>query len=479
MEQVKVKRPTRFRILIIGRANAGKTTILRAVCGTEEEPDAYDHKGRLIDPNSIRSKFLSIRDRIKGKSSGSTFLPSSKRGLHNIDYSLVFRSNPGFIFHDSRGFESGATDELELVRKFIQDRAAKGTMEEQLHAIWYCFPTDSNRIIMAAEQEFFKNIDTGSVPVIAVFTKFDGLDAAACRTLQEINNIPFKQAKQDALTYAEEQFNRTHLPLILDQAHPPKAVVCLRNMQKKESHHLIQRATSKLIESTVDALDDDALKLLLVLVQHTNVELCIKSAVESGTITDAAQALAGQADGGIFKPERKFFMDIFKWFPYIWTKDTLEDKGEGYGDKYDYADYYAKKYDYDKYDKGAKAYYADGAYGYNLGKAAFYFQQVLAPMLPHFVGSLPPPLQVLTIGLTAIIVAANAFWLQPGDVNAPTVQNVFTLYIKSGSSDQVKAAVISNLSGLAGPYNAPTYKAQLVQIVLNAHVLKSPSPLGP
>jgi len=29
---------THFRILVIGRANAGKTTLLRRVCNTEEDP---------------------------------------------------------------------------------------------------------------------------------------------------------------------------------------------------------------------------------------------------------------------------------------------------------------------------------------------------------------------------------------------------------------------------------------------------------
>jgi GTPase SAR1 family protein len=36
-----------FRILIIGRANAGKTTILEKVCGVEDgtEPIIYDENG--------------------------------------------------------------------------------------------------------------------------------------------------------------------------------------------------------------------------------------------------------------------------------------------------------------------------------------------------------------------------------------------------------------------------------------------------
>jgi GTPase SAR1 family protein len=38
----------RFRILIIGRANAGKTTILRAICNTTENPEVYDGLGRKV-----------------------------------------------------------------------------------------------------------------------------------------------------------------------------------------------------------------------------------------------------------------------------------------------------------------------------------------------------------------------------------------------------------------------------------------------
>lgn len=35
----------RFRILIIGRANAGKTTVLQRICNTTENPEIYDSKG--------------------------------------------------------------------------------------------------------------------------------------------------------------------------------------------------------------------------------------------------------------------------------------------------------------------------------------------------------------------------------------------------------------------------------------------------
>ena len=38
----------RFRILVIGRANAGKTTILQRVCNTTEEPVIYSASGEKV-----------------------------------------------------------------------------------------------------------------------------------------------------------------------------------------------------------------------------------------------------------------------------------------------------------------------------------------------------------------------------------------------------------------------------------------------
>jgi hypothetical protein len=39
---------THFRILVIGRANAGKTTLLKRVCNTTEEPSIYDEDENLV-----------------------------------------------------------------------------------------------------------------------------------------------------------------------------------------------------------------------------------------------------------------------------------------------------------------------------------------------------------------------------------------------------------------------------------------------
>ena len=38
----------RFRVLIIGRANAGKTTILQRVCNTTEQLKIFNREGREV-----------------------------------------------------------------------------------------------------------------------------------------------------------------------------------------------------------------------------------------------------------------------------------------------------------------------------------------------------------------------------------------------------------------------------------------------
>lgn len=42
------KRARRFRVLIIGRANAGKTTILQKICNTTDDPEIYNIRGKKV-----------------------------------------------------------------------------------------------------------------------------------------------------------------------------------------------------------------------------------------------------------------------------------------------------------------------------------------------------------------------------------------------------------------------------------------------
>ena len=59
-----------------------------------------------------------------------------QRGIHDINRPFAFRSNPGFIFHDSAGFETGDERQLQEVLSFIEKKAKSTNVDDQLHAIW-------------------------------------------------------------------------------------------------------------------------------------------------------------------------------------------------------------------------------------------------------------------------------------------------------------------------------------------------------
>jgi hypothetical protein len=56
--------------------------------------------------------------------------------MHDIEHQITYHGC-NFIFHDSQGFESGATEELDVVLDFMEKRSAEAGLKDQLHAIWY------------------------------------------------------------------------------------------------------------------------------------------------------------------------------------------------------------------------------------------------------------------------------------------------------------------------------------------------------
>jgi hypothetical protein len=62
--------------------------------------------------------------------------PTVQRGGHNIEHELIFPSQSGYVFHDSRGFESGSEEELEIVQDFVRRKSRESQLKDKLHAIW-------------------------------------------------------------------------------------------------------------------------------------------------------------------------------------------------------------------------------------------------------------------------------------------------------------------------------------------------------
>ncbi|KAN0123748.1 hypothetical protein V8E52_002238 [Russula decolorans] len=81
----------RFRVLIIRRRNAGKTTIPEKMSGSEvgAKPEIRDKEGRLVDDPTLVKAGL-------------------ERGISVIDYEITYPSSPRFVFHNSCGIEAGA-----------------------------------------------------------------------------------------------------------------------------------------------------------------------------------------------------------------------------------------------------------------------------------------------------------------------------------------------------------------------------------
>ena len=101
---------------------------------------------------------------------------------------------------------------------------------------------DSTRPILPAELEFFNkgtgkgnfksngstpinnNAVTSTVPLVVVFTKFDGQIIQESGKLDDMDDaVKWDKAKENA----EITFQKVYLPKVLDANYPPKAYVCL------------------------------------------------------------------------------------------------------------------------------------------------------------------------------------------------------------------------------------------------------------
>ncbi|KAF8152418.1 hypothetical protein B0H34DRAFT_800853 [Crassisporium funariophilum] len=252
---------TRFRILVIGRANAGKTTLLNRVCNTTEEPSIYDEDKNLLEP-------------------------TSERGIHDVRRSFVFKSNPGFIFHDSPGFEAGGEEELKAVMTFIQMSSKAKNVDNQIHVIWcvsmaffwcgsgdeahrFCFNPDVARPLLPLEEKFFNEGRSWNVPVVAIFMKFDDLiKQVYIRGQDKTENT------KKALVTLEKKFKEP----LSRYKFPPRAYVRFMAIHKHNGNH--QEQVGELIKQTAASIDNLALKMLFVTVQQNNLEVCIQYAVE-------------------------------------------------------------------------------------------------------------------------------------------------------------------------------------------------------
>ncbi|KAF4910515.1 hypotheticall protein [Colletotrichum fructicola] len=58
--------------------------------------------------------------------------------------------HPGIIIHDSEGFQAGNSKEVSAFKKFLKARSGSPDIKQNLHAIWLCIDTDTDRPVQSA-----------------------------------------------------------------------------------------------------------------------------------------------------------------------------------------------------------------------------------------------------------------------------------------------------------------------------------------
>jgi len=129
----------RYRVLVLGRCGVGKTALIK---------EAFNVAS--LEPSKYLPGKCSITDEI---------IPADER----------------FVLHDSQGFEPGESSNFKVVREFVDERAKRRGVKDQIHAIWLCIqvPFAGSRVFERSDEMILEL--EHKIPVIVIFTQYDRL----------------------------------------------------------------------------------------------------------------------------------------------------------------------------------------------------------------------------------------------------------------------------------------------------------------
>ncbi|KAG1802405.1 hypothetical protein EV424DRAFT_1494455 [Suillus variegatus] len=255
------KKYPRFRILVIGKSGVGKSSLISHAFGVEKEIIADD-----------------------------------KPGEANIDRELISTRNERFVLHDSKGFEPGDEDNLEIVRDFI-DRRRKMSPEHQLHAVWLCFeiPRAGGRLLETGTEKFLKSKNSETLrnaPVIVVLTKYDMLIERIQRTLggsslsdeayEELTKKNVEAELQDSCIGPLERFAGPDIPhatVSTDEDYEETLTHLIQITEKCVSQHSASEASAT---ASIAQQSASEAAVMTSIAQRVHPGLKIKASIEVG-----------------------------------------------------------------------------------------------------------------------------------------------------------------------------------------------------
>ncbi|WQF79485.1 Putative GTP binding domain, Tle1 phospholipase, P-loop containing nucleoside triphosphate hydrolase [Colletotrichum destructivum] len=236
------------RILICGNTGVGKSTLLNKVFGlpmTQENSD--------------------------------------QRGEHNIEDGFESDQHPGIIIHDSEGFQAGNKKELAVFKKFLRKRAESKDLRDQLHAIWLCIDTDTDRPVQSALANVLQEVSKSApgTPLVIVGTKKDKflklrrLDDYPEKTADDSGKKGQEQVEQDLLSAREALFRSKF---------ETEAETCEIWPQLNAKFAFVsrydQQSIKELIHKTTGSFGDPVTSEALIAAQIPDIDAKIDQAVE-------------------------------------------------------------------------------------------------------------------------------------------------------------------------------------------------------
>ncbi|KAJ7066193.1 hypothetical protein C8F01DRAFT_1248230 [Mycena amicta] len=220
----------RFRILVVGKAGVGKSSLIHHAFGV------------------------------------TTTISAESRGVCKIDDELVSEQKHLFVLHDSMGFEPGQEENLKEAKQFLERRSGdvRVPIHDRVHAIWLCIQTPPR----CNEQNSFN----------CGFTQFDKLFN---KYLLEPNAAPnlngsLSDSKFHArcLKFAEAEFEK-------NCAKPLKKMSAKVPTRPSKSD---MAAVANLINITRDLLEKEGslVWVMSAMAQHGSADTKIKASIEIG-----------------------------------------------------------------------------------------------------------------------------------------------------------------------------------------------------